>query len=89
MFAYYIGESTYFYDMKFVGKEGQTEKAVQPVCKEVGKLVTMRFFFNKIYGLVETTSPFGYYKNDSSEAFEKRMEKLQLSSSICLPILPI
>lgn len=76
MFGHYIGDSTRFYEFSFILEDKGGEKEISPDYVKrhpIAEVALKRFFFGNIYGSVETTSPFGYYKNDTREALEKRM----------------
>ena len=77
MFGHYIGPETHFYDFKFTGDNGNSQKILYPSLTHSQTepplyFRTQRLFF-KIYGSAENNSCFGYYENDSREKFEQRM----------------
>lgn len=76
MFGHYIGDSTRFYEFNFVleSQNGETEVSPDYVKRHpIAQVALKRFFFGHIYGPAEERSPFGFYKNDTKEALEKRM----------------
>ena len=73
MFAHYIGDETQMYNFKFIGTFENTEKVLPPSFGTDGEIMSMRFFFSKVYGSSQTNSPFTIAQNDSKELFEERL----------------
>jgi hypothetical protein len=70
MFAHYIGDETQFYNFKFIGTFKDTEKILPPSFGNDGEIMSLRFFFSKVYGSPQTHSPFTITENDNKKRFE-------------------
>ncbi len=73
MFAHYIGEETQLYNFKFVGTYNNVEKILPPSFGNDGEVMSMRFFFAKVYGSSLKKSPFTVTADDDRILFEKRL----------------
>ena len=74
MFAHYIGEDTQFYNFKFIGVYNSgLEEILSPTYGKDSEMISMRFFFGKVYGATETISPFGQMVDETPHTFENRL----------------
>ncbi len=73
MFAHYIGDETQMYNFKFIGTFENAEKVLSPSFGTDGEIMSMRFFFSKVYGSSQSNSPFSIAENDSKQLFEERL----------------
>jgi len=76
MFGGYIGDSTRFYDFKFIANGISGDTTVLPSHIEHDfDLAISRLFFDKCYWSVDPSSPLGVFNDDTPEKFEGRMDK--------------
>jgi hypothetical protein len=73
MFAHYIGNETRLYNFKFIGTFKNTEKILPPSFGHDGEIMSLRFFFSKVYGSPQSYSPFTITENDNKKLFESRL----------------
>lgn len=74
MFGHYVGDSTAFYDFRFLAEGPNGTAEVLPSHEEQqNALATQRFFFHSVYGSTETNSPFINFANDTPEQLSQRM----------------